>query len=135
MASDKTVNDRVIAIGIGCRAGASAANIVSLVQRALAETGIDGEGAKLFTIDMKRDEIGLLKASRLLAMPIVFLPRDVLSARAGDALTRSDRVRALYGVPSIAETAALAGAGTGSCLVVPRLTAGAVTCAIAIGSR
>jgi cobalt-precorrin 5A hydrolase len=122
----------MIAIGIGCRAGACAANIVALVQRALTDANMDEPNAKLFTIDTKQDETGLLDAARLLAMPIVFLPRDALAARAADAVTRSHRVEARYGVTSIAETAALAGAGPGSRLVVPRVSAGAVTCAIAI---
>lgn len=129
------MSDEVIAIGIGCRAGASAANIASLVQRTLDEARLDRESAKLFTVDTKRDEVGVLKASRLLAMPVVFLSREALAARAADAVTRSERVEALYDVPSIAETAALAGAGSGSRLVVSRVSAGAVTCAIAIGSR
>ena len=122
----------MIAIGIGCRAGASAANIVALVQRTISDAKMDVPNAKLFTIDTKQDESGLLKAARLLAMSIVFLPRDALAARAADAVTRSDRVEARYGVPSIAETAALAGAGPGSRLVLLRVAAGAVTCAIAI---
>jgi cobalt-precorrin 5A hydrolase len=129
------MSDEVIAIGIGCRAGASAANIVSVVQRTLDEARLDGGSAKLFTLDSKREEVGVLKASRLLAMPLVFLSREALAARAADAVTRSERVEALYDVPSIAETAALAGAGSGSRLVVSRVSAGAVTCAIAVGSR
>jgi cobalt-precorrin 5A hydrolase len=133
MADDQAVSAPRLAIGIGCRAGATAANIISLVQRTLDEARLDSAGAKLFTIDTKGDEIGLIKASRLLAVPIVFLSRDALAARAADAITRSDRVQVLYDVPSIAETAALAGAGLGSHLIVPRVTAGAVSCAIAIG--
>ena len=122
----------MIAIGIGCRAGASASNIVALVRRTLSDAKLDEPDATLFTIDTKQDEIGLLKAARLLAMPIAFLPRDALAARAADALTRSARIQARYGIPSIAETAALVGAGPHSRLISPRVTAGAVTCAIAI---
>jgi cobalt-precorrin 5A hydrolase len=135
MAHHQAVSARIIAIGIGCRAGASAANIASLVRRTLAEAQIGGAEAKLFSIDAKRDEGGLIKAARLLAMPIIFLPRDALAARSADATTRSGRVEALYDLPSIAETAALAGAGLGSRLVVPRTSAGAVTCAVAISAR
>jgi cobalt-precorrin 5A hydrolase len=132
MAPDQAVSAPVIAIGIGCRAGASASNIVTLVQRTLSEARLERAGAQLFTIETKRDELGLTKAARLLAMPISFLSRDVLASCAKDAATRSERVEALYELPSIAETAALAGAGAGSRLAVPRVSAGAVTCAIAI---
>jgi cobalt-precorrin 5A hydrolase len=126
------VSAPIIAIGIGCRAGAAATNIVTLVQRTLSEARLERAGAQLFTIEAKQSELGLTKAARLLAMPISFLSRDVLAARAKDAQTRSERVEALYELPSIAETAALAGAGAGSRLAVPRVSAGAVTCAIAI---
>jgi cobalt-precorrin 5A hydrolase len=131
MAHHQAVSGRLIAIGIGCRAGASAANITTLVQRTLNDAQLAGTNAQLFSIDAKRDEVGLLKAARLLAMPITFLPHDVLATRAADAVTHSDRVSALYDLPSIAETAALAGAGPGSHLIVPRAVAGAVTCAVA----
>ena len=135
MAHHQAVSTRIVAIGIGCRAGASAANIVSLVQRTLSDAQLDGRNAKLFSIDSKRDEAGLIKAARLLAMPITFLSRKVLAVRAADAVTHSDRIAALYDLPSIAETAALAGAGSASRLIVSRVTTGAVTCAIAIGDR
>jgi cobalt-precorrin 5A hydrolase len=132
MARHQAVNGRIVAIGIGCRAGASAANIVALVQRTLSDARLAGETAELFSIDTKRDETGLIKAARLLAMPITFLSREALAARAADAVTRSDRIAALHDLPSIAETAALAGAGPASRLVVPRISAGAVTCAVAV---
>jgi cobalt-precorrin 5A hydrolase len=134
MAHHQALSAPPIAIGIGCRSGASAANIVSLVQRTLGDARLDSANAKLFTIDTKRDEMGLIKAARLLALPIAFLAPDALAARAADAVTRSQRIEALYNVPSIAETAALAGAGPGSRLVVPRIAAGAVTCAVALAS-
>jgi cobalt-precorrin 5A hydrolase len=132
VADHQALSGRVIAIGIGCRSGASASNIVSLVQRTLGDAGIHGGEVKLVSIDTKKDEAGLIKAARLLSMPLVFLPREALAARSPDVSTRSARVESLYDLPSIAETAALAGAGAGSRLIVPRVTAGAVTCAIAI---
>jgi cobalt-precorrin 5A hydrolase len=135
MAYDQAVSTRIIAIGIGCRAGASATNIVTLVRRTLSGAQLAGASTKLFSIDSKRDEAGLIKAARLLAMPITFLSRDELAARAADAVTHSDRIAALYDLPSVAETAALAGAGSASRLIVPRIAAGAVTCAIAIDER
>jgi cobalt-precorrin 5A hydrolase len=135
MAHRQAVSERLVAIGIGCRAGASATNIVALVQRTLSDAQLDGASTRLFSIDTKQDEIGLVKAARVLAMPITFLPRDMLAARSADACTRSGRIAALYDLPSVAETAALAGAGEGSRLIVPRVSAGAATCAIAIGER
>jgi cobalt-precorrin 5A hydrolase len=45
--------------------------------------------------------------------------------------TKSDRVLALMGVPSVAEAAALAVAGPSARLIGPRLVFGAATCALA----
>jgi cobalt-precorrin 5A hydrolase len=45
--------------------------------------------------------------------------------------TRSARVGRHIGLPSLAETAALAGAGPGGELIVGRLAEGGATCAIA----
>jgi cobalt-precorrin 5A hydrolase len=56
---------------------------------------------------------------------------DSMRARNGDCLTRSERSLSLFGVASIAEAAALAGAGPGSRLIAPRRTVGNVTIAAA----
>ncbi|WP_083967260.1 cobalamin biosynthesis protein [Methylosinus sp. R-45379] len=85
----------------------------------------------LFTIESKRGEKGLHDAARLLNLPLVFLPLDTLLARKGELLTRSPRVEALTGVGSVAEAAALVGAGAGSRLLGPRLASAGLTCAIA----
>jgi cobalt-precorrin 5A hydrolase len=45
--------------------------------------------------------------------------------------TRSARVLALMGVPTVAEAAALAAAGPAARLLGPRLVVGAATCALA----
>jgi cobalamin biosynthesis protein CbiG len=54
-----------------------------------------------------------------------------LRARDKDVLTRSARVEQMFGVGSVAEAAALAGAGSGSILLAPRVATTRLTCAIA----
>jgi cobalt-precorrin 5A hydrolase len=120
----------MIGVGIGCRRGVSGAEIADLVRRALSEAGVDGPVA-LFSTDRKADEKGLFDAAQLLNMPLVLVKEEALRAVAGAAATCSSRVEALFGLPSIAETAALAGAGSGAKLILPRLSAGGVTCAVA----
>ncbi len=129
----------MLAIGVGCRSGVSAELIVTLVRRALERaTYLLGEAvptrglrAAMFTAVEKQGEAGLREAAMLLAMPLVFLPKPALAAFSDAAETRSERVVQLFGVPSLAETAALAGAGTGSHLLVARIAADGVTCAVA----
>ena len=120
----------MIGVGIGCRKGVSGAEIADLVRRALSEAGVDGPAA-LFSTDRKADEKGLFDAAQLLNMPLVLVKEEALRAVAGVVTTCSARVEALFGLPSIAETAALAGAGSGAKLILPRLSAGGVTCAVA----
>ena len=89
----------------------------------------------LFTVTDKRHEAGLAEAARRLGLDLTFLSRDALRERDTDIQTRSPRVERIIGVPSVAEAAALVGAGPGSVLVVPRIAAGGATCAIARAAR
>ncbi|MGA2636311.1 MAG: cobalamin biosynthesis protein [Methylocella sp.] len=128
-----------IAIGIGCRKGCSSEAIVALVRRALERAGFDGAQredttAAIFTHQAKRIEAGLFAAAAELALPLVFLDEESLRAAAPRAASKSEKVMALFDLPSIAETAALAGAGAGATLLAPRISAAGVSCAIAKGA-
>jgi cobalt-precorrin 5A hydrolase len=118
-----------IAIGVGCRKGCPAGAIEALVRQALA--GMADAPLGLFTLADKRGEAGLTEAAERLALSLTYLPREALRDREGDVQTRSERVESLFGVPSVAEAAALAGAGPASVLIVPRIAEGGATCAIA----
>jgi cobalt-precorrin 5A hydrolase len=121
-----------VAIGIGCRAGCGAAAIESIVREALAAADLAlSETMGLFTIVDKQSEPGIAAAAAALFLPLVYLSRADLQRAAPEAMTKSARVMALFGVPSIAETAALAGAGRGARLVLPRMSRDGATCAIA----
>lgn len=131
MGGDQAVSAPRLAVGVGCRKGAEADAIVALVGEALRGIGLKGAEAELFTIVDKRGEPGLAEAAERLGIPIRFLSRQALAASAEGCVTRSERVEAMVGVPSVAEAAALAGAGRGARLLVPRLAAAGVTCAVA----
>jgi cobalt-precorrin 5A hydrolase len=62
---------------------------------------------------------------------LFFLDAHALESASGRAATRSAKVQQMFGLPSIAETAALAGAGLASCLLAPRISAAGASCAIA----
>ena len=122
----------VIAIGIGCRRNCPAADIVALVRDALAALPEAGTAAMgLFSVAEKRGEPGLAAAAAALGLPLAFLDRSVLALVAGEARSCSRRVEAMFGLPSVAETAALAVAGQGAVLLLPRLTCPTATCAVA----
>ncbi len=73
----------------------------------------------------------MIEAARHLGLDLVFLDRDALREQAPFVQTRSIRAESRFGVPSVAEAAALAGAGPGAALIVPRIASQGVTCAIA----
>jgi cobalt-precorrin 5A hydrolase len=58
-----------------------------------------------------------------------------LEAAGAGAQTRSLRVLALTGLPSVAEAAALAAAGPRARLIVPRVSAATATCALAVAGE
>lgn len=117
-----------LAIGIGCRKGTSAAAIVRLVK---AATGGLAPAIGLFTVEDKCGEAGLSEAAESLALPLVFLTRDALAGMAGHIVTPSPAALARFGIPSVAEAAALAAFAGRARLVVPRRAEDGVTVAVA----
>ena len=85
----------------------------------------------LFTLVDKMGESGLVEAASRLGLELTFLSRDALGAAADRIQTPSRRAEAEFGVPSVAEAAALVGAGPDAVLLVPRIADGGATCAIA----
>jgi cobalt-precorrin 5A hydrolase len=123
---------RIVAIGVGCRAGVVGEAIAALARRALAETGAPEGDLRMFTLAAKADEPGLIEAARLLDAKLMALPLGALDAQAERILTPSAAAQVRFGAPNIAEAAALAGAGEGGRLLGPRLAADGATCAIAL---
>jgi len=124
----------VIVAGIGCGRQTSTAEIVALIATALEHFHIvPHDLAVLATESAKADEPGLQAAAQQLSVPLLRCSLQQLNAVDQQLLTRSNRVLALKGTASIAEAAALVGAGRHARLLGARITAGRVTCAIAEG--
>jgi cobalamin biosynthesis protein CbiG len=123
---------RLIAIGVGCRAGVPGQAIAALARRALAEAGAPPGERRMFTLAAKCGEPGLIEAARLLRAPLTPVPLEVLQAQAERILTPSAAAQSRFGAPNIAEAAALAGAGEGGRLLGPRIAADGATCAVAL---
>lgn len=121
-----------LAIGLGCRKGCPAEAVLAVVRDACAR--LDLTHGRLFSIEAKRHETGLHEAAAELGLPLVFLPESGLAVAAEHVSHRSPRVAAAMGVPSVAEAAALAGAGAGSRLLIPRRAHAAATCAVAVAA-
>jgi cobalt-precorrin 5A hydrolase len=124
------------AIGVGLRSGASCDAVIALVEEAIAQARtlapeLDFAQAPLFTVEMKRGEEGLRAAAERLSRRLQFVSSDLLAAADKRVQTRSALSEKHHGVGSVAEAAALAGAGSHARLVLPRISGVGVTCAVA----
>ena len=126
----------MIVAGVGCRKGASADDIGAVIGDALARAGFPATALDLIAApELKRGERGIVVAAAALGVPLLLIPKAELEAAGARVQTRSERVLALTGLPSVAEAAALAAAGPQARLVVPRIAAGTATCALAVAGE
>jgi cobalt-precorrin 5A hydrolase len=122
----------MIVAGVGCRRGAAAPDIEAAIRAALTRAGIRAADlTAIATSAAKQAEPGIAAAAAKLGLSIKLIPERELKAVGERVATRSNRVLALFGVPSLAEAAALAAAGPAARLIAARLVVGAATCALA----
>ncbi len=122
----------MIVAGVGCRKGAQAADIAAAIAAALARAGLRETAVRLIaTSTRKQGEPGIAAVASAMGVRLVLVPQDDLAAAADRTATKSARVAAIAGVPSVAEAAALAASGPGARLVAARVVVGQATCALA----
>jgi cobalamin biosynthesis protein CbiG len=122
----------MIVAGIGCRRGAAAHDVEAALRAALAHAGLSAAALDaIATIAGKNGEPGITNVAKKFGVPVMSVPQNELKAASDHAATRSARVLALTGVPSVAETAALAAAGPQARLLAARRIVGGATCALA----
>ncbi len=93
--------------GVGCSRGAGADEILDRLGLSLEEAGLSEKSvAALASIDVKRDEAGLLAAAEKLEVPIRFHSAETLAAV--KTPNPSEVVREAVGTPSVAEAAVIA---------------------------
>ncbi len=112
--------------GVGCSRGANADEILDLLGASLEESGLSHQSVAAFaSIDMKRDEVGLLEAAERMDIPVHFHPAEVLSTI--EAPNPSEVVQQAVGTPSVAEAAVVS---SGAELVLEKRKSTNVTVAI-----
>jgi cobalt-precorrin 5A hydrolase len=126
------MDQTMIVAGVGCRKGARAVDIEAAIMAAFARAGVaTAELYLIATSAAKGGEPGIAAAASAIGVPLVLIPQGDLVAAGARVTTRSERVIALAGVPSVAETAALAAGGPAARLILPRIAVGPATCALA----
>jgi cobalt-precorrin 5A hydrolase len=126
------LGEAMIVAGIGCRSGVNATEIEAALVAALLEHSVTDLGS-IAIPRAKAHESGIVAAAAARRIPIVLIEQAALEAVSELAITRSSRAMVAMNVNSVAEAAALAGAGSRSRLLGARVAVGPVTCALAEG--
>lgn len=124
------LHPRRLFVGVGCRKDTPERDILRHIQEVLASAGFALEAvAGLASIEAKQDEPGLIRAAEILSLPLRFFSLEELAAY--PVSTPSAKAMERFGIPGVCEPAALASAGKGSNLVIPKTADRNVTLAVA----
>ena len=120
---------RVVYAGIGCRRGATSDQIANAVYAALDRLNLHPSSlAGISTIDLKKDEQGLLEFCREQEIPLMTFPAEELAAVPGD-FSSSEFVSEVTGVDCVCERSAVL--ASGGVLILRKMVKDGVTCALA----
>ena len=120
---------RVVYAGIGCRRGTTSDQIANAVYAALGSLDIHPSAlAGISTIDLKKDEKGLLEFCREQEIPLMTFPAEELAAVQGD-FSSSEFVSEVTGVGCVCERSAVL--ASGGVLILRKMVRDGVTCALA----
>jgi len=125
------VGEAVIVAGIGCRRGSSEADVEKALVAALSQLRPPFTLARIAIPVAKSGEAGIAAAAAARGVELMLISQSDLEAAAPRTVTKSAHALAAMNVPSVAEAAALAGAGSTARLLVPRVATDKVTCALA----
>ncbi len=130
--------DRVVP-GVGFASACTARELEGLIREVLAEVRAVLDAARVEPIAIrhlaapahKSDSPMLASVARELELELVFPSASALVDCDEEVLTESARARTTAGVGSVAEAAALAVAGEGARLLLPRRLSARASCAVA----
>ena len=121
---------RCFALGVGCRRGASEAQIEAVFRRFCDKRSVLPEAVSAAaSIDRKADEAGLLAFCASHGWPVRFFTAEALQAARGD-YSASDFVRETVGVDNVCERSAVC--ASGGTLLEKKYASDGVTFAIAV---
>jgi len=127
-----------ILIGVGSSTGADTGALWELVTDSLAGAGVDAAAvAAVATLDRKADEPAIVAVAGRLDVPVLtFVAGDLAEVvAAGHVPNPSEVVAAAVGTPSVAEAAALLGAGPAATLLSAKRVSGTGDSTVAVARR
>lgn len=120
-----------LVLGLGCERGTAAAEVIGLAEEALRAAGRDYRLALIVSLDTRAEEPAMFAAARHFEVPFRTFDAATLEAETPRLANPSDVVFRHTGCHGVAEAAALAAAGAGARLVVPKMRSVRATAAIA----
>lgn len=124
------LHPKVLHVGIGCRRGAKAPEILELITASLIQLELSpGSVATLASVDIKQHEQGLVEAAASLGVPLRFFTAKELDAV--PVSSPSPKAREVLGIDGVCEAAAMLAAGKNAVLRMPKVAAHGVTIAVA----
>jgi cobalt-precorrin 5A hydrolase / cobalt-factor III methyltransferase / precorrin-3B C17-methyltransferase len=122
----------VLALGIGCESNCDPDEIAALAERSLADAGLAADAvAAIVSVELKLAEPGIHALAQRLGVPARFFAAERLLEETPRLTEKSQAAFRATGCWGVAEGAALAAAGPGGSLVVPKRKSRHATCAIA----
>lgn len=123
------VHKRII-LGLGTRKGIGADRVKLAIKKTLKKSAVPLQTVRLAaTVDLKKNELGLLKACRDLGLPLVFISPESIRNFKGD-ISKSKVVRRTIGLDGVCEPCALL-AGRRTKLILKKEARAGVTIALA----
>lgn len=124
---------KCIIIGIGCKRGTSKEKLASTLFSVLEANNISPHSiARIASIDVKKDEEGLLNLAKELDVPIDFYSAEKLSQVEGD-FSVSTFVESVVGVSNVCERSCMCHESTQ--LIVPKTASDGVTVAVSVCNK
>lgn len=128
-ASGLNLVPRIAIVGIGCRKGTDQARIARAFDAFLRENNVAREAVcGIASIDLKRDEPGLVAFAREAGLPFDTFSEAELNALEG-TFSSSDFVQGVTGVSCVCERASVAAGGT---LAIPKTVIDGMTFALSV---
>ena len=122
---------RILHIGIGCKRGTPKEKVAAAITHALAANHLNPRAVKyVASIDVKRNEEGLLAWRREQQLPVSFYSAEELNAVAGE-FSHSEYVFKTVGTGNVCDRAAVRSAGDGAQLLVSKMIMDGVTVGVA----
>ena len=119
-----------VIVGIGCRRSIKANTILKAIEYALAKGSVAIDEVRLLaTVDLKKDERGILDTAKQLGIPLRIIGSDTIRT-CNLIFQHSAFVEQSVGLPAVAEPVALL-AGRRTSILLPKITYQGVTIALA----